>query len=157
AMMCFPASLSMQMGDPRIAQATTIDQMNVAQMDPHGFLRVFRCPSHLTEPGPLYGSALYSINPVTSDISILTWLESQSYIYNEAALGWDDNFNRSRGKLALIHAQSETMLMADGLGGNANRTFYGFSTIYNKIPFGRISLADALSGNGKAGDPENFD
>ena len=95
----------------------------------------------------------------------LAWEESQSYIYNEAALGWDDSFNRSRGQLSKIHSQSQTMILADGAGGETvrmnelgvtlpNNTF---STVYNKVPGGPVTLADALAGNGKAGDPENFD
>jgi len=157
AQMCFPAALSVEMGDTRISQATTIDQMNVAQMDPNGFLRIFRCPCNLPEPGPLYGPALYMVNPATVNGPDIAWLESQSYIYNEAALGWDDSMNRSRGKLARINLQSQTMLMADGLGGNVTRAYYGFSTVYNKVPYGPITLGDALAGNGKAGDPQNFD
>ena len=157
ALMCFPAALSVELGDTRIAQATTIDQMNVAQLDPNGFLRIFRCPCNLPEPGPLYGPALYMVNPATVNGPDIAWLESQSYIYNEAALGWDDGMNRSRGQLSKITSQGQTMLMADGLGGNTTRTYYGFSTVYNKVPYGPITLGDALAGDGMAGDPQNFD
>jgi prepilin-type processing-associated H-X9-DG protein len=157
ALMCFTASLSVELGDTRIYQASTIDQMNVAQMDPNGFLRIFRCPCNLPEPGPLYGPALYMVNPATVNGPDIAWLESQSYIYNEAALGWDDSMNRSRGQLSKINSQSQTMLMADGLGGNPTRTYYGFSTVYNKAPFGPITLGDALAGDAMAGDPQNFD
>ena len=157
ALMCFTASLAGDLGDARIAQATTVDQLNVAQLDPNGFLRIFRCPCNLPEPGPLYGPALYFSSPVTTGGPWIAWLESQSYIYNEAALGWDDSLNRSRGQLSRINSQSQTMIMADGLGGNVTRMFYGFSTVYNKAPNGPITLGDALLGDSMAGDPENFD
>ncbi len=159
ALMCFTASLAKEMGDPRIAQAQSVDDLNTAQLDTYGFMKIFRCPSHLPEPGPLYGPALYFVNPSTANtnLPLLAWMESQSYIYNEAALGWDDTMNRSRGQLDRIKKQSQTMAFADGVGGNVTRIDYGFSTVYNKTPTGPITLADALAGNSKAGDPENFD
>jgi prepilin-type processing-associated H-X9-DG protein/prepilin-type N-terminal cleavage/methylation domain-containing protein len=159
ALMCFTASLSQELGDPRIMQAQSVDDLNAAQLDPRGFLRIFRCPSNLPDPGPLYGPGLYFVNPNTAipGTPLLVWLESQSYIYNEAAVGWDDSMGRARGQLAKIRSQSQTMLLADGLGGNPTRTYYGFSTVYNKTPVGPVTLADALAGNANAGDPENFD
>jgi prepilin-type processing-associated H-X9-DG protein/prepilin-type N-terminal cleavage/methylation domain-containing protein len=160
ALMCFTAALSKDLGDPRIGQAQSIDDLNTAQLDPRGFLKYFRCPSNLPDPGPLYGPCLFFRSPTGGGQSVLlAWLESQSYVYNEAALGWDDTMNRSKGQLARIHSQSQTMVMADGLGGGSSRTPYGytFSTIYNKVPSGPITLADALAGNGKAGDPQSFD
>lgn len=156
ALMCLPAALAAAMGDPRILHANTVDQLNTAQMDPNGFLRIFRCPSHLPDPGPLYGPALYLLQP-NPTLGWLAWLESQSYIYNEAALGWDDGLNRPRGQIARIYKQSQTMMMADGLGGLVTREVYGFSTVYNKAPYGPITLGDALAGDNLAGDPENFD
>ncbi|MGD0140549.1 MAG: prepilin-type N-terminal cleavage/methylation domain-containing protein [Tepidisphaeraceae bacterium] len=157
ALMCFTASLAGELGDPRIEQAASVDDLNVAQLDPHGFVRIFRCPCHLPDPGPLYGPALYFASPATASSPWIAWLESQSYVYNEAALGWDDSMNRARGQLARIRSQSQTMLMADGLGGNITRMYYGFSTVYNKVPYGPVTLADALAGDRLAGDPQNFD
>jgi prepilin-type processing-associated H-X9-DG protein len=57
------------------------------------------------------------------------------------------------------------MLMADGLGGSTNRvtqlglslTNGAFSTVYNKVPTGPVTLADALADNTKAGESLNFD
>jgi prepilin-type processing-associated H-X9-DG protein/prepilin-type N-terminal cleavage/methylation domain-containing protein len=155
ALMCFSASFAADVGDNRIQTAQSINDLNVAQLDPRGFLRIFRCPSHLSDPGPLIGSALFMGNPSTVVGSWLAWLESQSYIYNEAALGWDDQY--ARGQIARIHIPSQTMLLADGFGGNPTRTYYGFSTLFNKTPTGPITLADALSGDNLAGDPQNFD
>jgi prepilin-type processing-associated H-X9-DG protein/prepilin-type N-terminal cleavage/methylation domain-containing protein len=156
-LMCFTASLARDMGDQRIFYAQSVDDLNVAQLDPRGFLRIFRCPSHLPDPGPLYGPALYTASPLTTTGLQITWQESQSYIYNEAALGWDDSLARSRGELAKIRSQSQTMLLADGLGGNPTRGRIGFSTVYNKVRTGAITLRDALLGDSLAGDPENFD
>ncbi len=158
AMMCFTAAMAADLGDPRIMSAQSVDDLNTAQLDPRGFLRIFRCPAHLPDPGPLYGPALYFASPATAATPWLAWLETQSYIYNEAALGWDDNFGRQRGQLSRIRRSSQTMVMADGLGGNANRNlYYGFSTVYNKVAFGPVTLGDALAGNSYAGDPQNFD
>ena len=157
ALMCFTASLARDIGDSRIFDAASVDDLNTAQMDPHGFLRIFRCPSHLPDPGPLYGPALYLGAATTPGVQWLGWLESQSYIYNEAALGWDDSMGRTRGQLSRIGSQSQTMIMADGLGGNVTRLDYGFSTVYNKTTGGPITLADAFLGDAAAGDPQNFD
>ena len=157
ALMCFSASFAADIGDDRILRAQNVDDLNVAQLDPRGFLRLFRCPSHLPEPGPLYGPGLFMGNPATVTGSWLVWLESQSYIYNETALGWDDQYARSRGEIARVRNPAQTMLLADGLGGNATRSFYGFGTIYNKTPIGPVSVADALLGDSLAGDPQNFD
>jgi prepilin-type processing-associated H-X9-DG protein/prepilin-type N-terminal cleavage/methylation domain-containing protein len=157
ALMCFTASLAQDMGDSRIAQAASVDDLNTCQLDPHGFLRIFRCPSHLPDPGPLYGPCLYLGAATNPGVSWLAWLESQSYIYNEAALGWNDSLGRTRGQLARIGSQSQTMLMADGLGGNVTRLDYGFSTVFNKTLGAPVTLADALLGDSAAGDPQNFD
>jgi prepilin-type N-terminal cleavage/methylation domain-containing protein/prepilin-type processing-associated H-X9-DG protein len=165
-LLCFTASFAQDLGDTRIMQAQTVDQLNIAQLDPNGFLRIFRCPCHLPEPGPLYGPLMYLWYPVSSPTGAWqSWNESQSYIYNEAALGWDDSMGRSRGQLSQIHSQSRTMLMADGVGGSTDRvtqlglslTNGAFSTVYNKVPTGPVTLADALADNTKAGESLNFD
>jgi prepilin-type processing-associated H-X9-DG protein len=107
----------------------------------------------------LYGPALFYRSPAGGAGLQLAWLESQSYVYNEAALGWDDSMGRARGQLSRIRWQSQTMMMADGFGGDFTRTNYNyqFSTVYNKVSTGAVTLADALVGNGRAGDPSNFD
>jgi prepilin-type processing-associated H-X9-DG protein/prepilin-type N-terminal cleavage/methylation domain-containing protein len=170
ALMCFTASFASDVGDNRIGLAQSVNDLNIAQADPQGFLRIFRCPSHLPDPGPIGGPALYMGNPTTtygSDNVDIIWEETQSYIYNEAVLGWDDNFGRKRGLITSIRAPSQTMILADGLGGNITRSTdahfstisnqINFSTVYNKVPTGPVTLADALSGDSLAGDPQNFD
>jgi prepilin-type processing-associated H-X9-DG protein/prepilin-type N-terminal cleavage/methylation domain-containing protein len=165
-LLCFTASFAQDLGDPRIMQAQSVDELNVAQLDPRGFLRVFRCPSHLPDPGPLYGPIMYLWYPTPAIGGWQSWNESQSYIYNEAALGWDDSLGRSRGQFSKIRSTSQTMIMADGLGGSDDRVTQlsnvqtgnnCFSTVYNKVASGPVTLADALAGDSKAGDPENFD
>ena len=157
ALMCFTASFAADVGDNRIGLAQSVNDLNVAQLDPKGFLRIFRCFANLPDPGPLYGPGLYMCNPLTATGNYLTWEESQSYIYNEAILGWDDKYARKRGLLSSVRLPAQTMLLADGLGGNADRENVGFSTVYNKIPAGPITLADAYLGDSLAGDPQNFD
>jgi prepilin-type processing-associated H-X9-DG protein len=159
ALMGVAAALSEDLGDPRILRAQSVSDLNAARLDPGGFLKYFRCPENLPDPGPLHGPALYFRNPAGGPGVLLEWTESQSYIFNEAALGWDDTMNRKRGLVSQIALQSQTMVIADGLGAGGGRTSYGytFSTVYNKVPNGPISLADALAGNAKAGDPQSFD
>jgi prepilin-type processing-associated H-X9-DG protein/prepilin-type N-terminal cleavage/methylation domain-containing protein len=158
-LMGFDAALARDLGDPRILAAQNIGDLDAARVDPLGFLKYFRCPANLPDPGPLHGPALYFRSPAGGSGILLAWLESQSYIYNEAALGWDDSMNRKRGQVSKVRLQSQTMVMADGLGGGSSRSLFGytFSTVYNKVPIGPVTLADALAGNGSAGDPQNFD
>lgn len=170
ALMCFTASFASDVGDNRIGLAQSVNDLNIAQADPQGFLRIFRCPSHLPDPGPIGGPGLYMGNPTTTygsgNVDII-WQETQSFIYNEAVLGWDDNFGRKRGLITSIRAPSQTMLLADGLGGDITRSTdahfstisnqINFSTVYNKVPTGPVTLADALTGDSLAGDPQNFD
>ncbi len=109
-----------------------------------------------------------------------------SYIFNEAALGWgqDDgiDYHRGRGKATNIRQASRTMFACDGLPGVADvdsnnnqsaprpdentsqATGEGFATLYNnlKLKNGRlvvlpVTMADAFTGDGAAGDPQSFD
>jgi len=165
--LCFTASFASDLGDPRILNAQTVDDLNTAQVDPRGFLRIFRCPAHMPETGPLWGPLLYLAVPPAMPWQ--SWNESQSYIYNEAALGWNDTLGRTRGQVSRVRLHSQTMIMADGLGGSASRVTalnlpsggeilnMTMSTVYNKVPNGPVTLADALAGNANAGDPQNFD
>ena len=155
-MMSFPTSLASDIGDPSILQAKSLSDIQYAEQDPRSFFRVFLCPGNLMSPGALWGPGTVMSNP-NSDPAWVLWEDDQSYIYNEAALGWDDNYGRLRGQIAKVKDSSQTMLIADGLGGNPTRVFIGFSTVYNKVPTGPVTLADAYSGNANAGDPQNFD
>jgi prepilin-type processing-associated H-X9-DG protein len=52
------------------------------------------------------------------------------------------------------------MMLADGVMGANTRypaSSAGFVTLYNKVPLGPVTMADALAGNNNAGDPQNFD
>jgi prepilin-type N-terminal cleavage/methylation domain-containing protein/prepilin-type processing-associated H-X9-DG protein len=159
----FSASLASELGDQRIDYAMSIEDLNDANSDPRGYLKIFRCPANMFDPGPVHEFTTYCLDPASANIGInpplpiIEWLDSQSYIYNEAALGWNDSMARSRGNLSRIHKQSQTMLMADGVGGDYTRYYCNFTTVYNKTPTPPITLADALAGNANAGDPANFD
>jgi prepilin-type processing-associated H-X9-DG protein len=155
-MMSFPTSLAADIGDPSIVHAQSLTEIQRAEQDPQSFFRIFRCPGHLMDPGALWGPGTVMASAITDPYWII-WQDDQSYIYNEAALGWDDNLGRLRGQIAKVRASSQTMLLADGLGGNPTRWQIGFSTVYNKVSTGGITLADALAGDGLAGDPSNFD
>jgi prepilin-type processing-associated H-X9-DG protein/prepilin-type N-terminal cleavage/methylation domain-containing protein len=147
-LMSWTAALARDLGDPRMVQATSVADLDVVETDPNGFLKHFRCPAHHPDPGALHEFIIYSGGG-------LTWSEGQSYVYNEAEMGWDDALARARGQLSRVRRQSETMLMADGLGGGTSRG--AFSTLYNKVATGAVTVADALAGNANAGDPQNFD
>jgi prepilin-type N-terminal cleavage/methylation domain-containing protein/prepilin-type processing-associated H-X9-DG protein len=139
-----------------------------AETDPNGFIRNFICPSQGSTDGPNPNQSqipmLYLATYQTPMFSSTVWYtESQSYIYNEAVLGWDDTNKRLRGQYTQIHQPSQTMFAADGqMGGIYEGRFpyltgVGMLTLYNMVPNPPVTLADALIGDGKAGDPENFD
>ncbi|HSV15092.1 MAG TPA: prepilin-type N-terminal cleavage/methylation domain-containing protein [Tepidisphaeraceae bacterium] len=160
-LIALPDALAKELGDPRIAGATSLNDLNAVHLDMTGFLKHFRCPSHAAmDPTVLHTEMLYARDPFAPGASrSLTWRATQSYIFNEAAFGWDDNYARARGQLARIRRQSQTMAMADGVLGAPGRFpgAVGFATLYNKLALGPVTLADALAGNAKAGDPQNFD
>jgi prepilin-type N-terminal cleavage/methylation domain-containing protein/prepilin-type processing-associated H-X9-DG protein len=158
ALMSLPASLARDLGDSTLLQSTTFDAIDASQQNPVGYLKHFWCPADMISPGSGYGPALYYAQmPPSASPPWIVWMETQSYIYNEAALGCDDSFNRLRGQLGKVHSPAKTMLMADGQGGTTSRVPFPFPTLYNKVPFGPVTVADALLGNDNAGEPENFD
>ena len=115
---------------------------------------------------------------------VVYYTQGGSYVWNEYVLGWDTTFEppatdhpprepfapvRLRGRAAAVRQPAQTMLVADGLGSigrvGASGTIsgYGILTLYNtgKPVAGRsavpVTMADALAGNGLAGNPANFD
>jgi len=95
----------------------------------------------------------------------VAYYEPQSYIFNEAVLGWADanTSGRLQGKASLIRQSAKTMLISDGLGGTLYSSRYpynlgmGMATLYNISPNPPVTVADALQNDGNAGDPECFD
>jgi prepilin-type processing-associated H-X9-DG protein len=114
---------------------------------------------------------------------VILYSEAQSYIYNEAILGWGEfpltpnPTGRLEGKASLIHQASRTMFACDGLGGAIYSrpdvpAFTGvpFYTIYNAVDpitqnsiSASVTLADAFNqatggaAQPIAGDTANFD
>jgi prepilin-type N-terminal cleavage/methylation domain-containing protein/prepilin-type processing-associated H-X9-DG protein len=137
-----------------------------AETDPNGFIRNFLCPSQASSTSELIQLPMLYIMPVTipgGGRSIIWYTQAQSYIYNEAVLGWDDATKRLRGKYSQIRQPSRTMFAADGLMGTIYESRFpyqpgtGMATLYNMVPNPPITLTDALTGDGKAGDSEAFD
>ena len=129
----------------------TFNAQVAAENDPLGFLRMFYCPSDLSRPEEMtYAYVYYSGG--------YGWYLRQSYVVNEGFLGWNDALNRRRGNVNRIARPSEVFLAMDGRTGGTSRRVgqMSFATIANKTT-GRSTLADALQGNARAGDPENFD
>ncbi len=164
-------ALATEMSYRNVLNVTDNPTQDSAETDPHGFIRHFLCPSQATTVSDLYTTPmLYS---GTFPPGWYVWyIEAQSYIYNEAIVGYDDAFARLRGRAGGVRQASATMFAADGLGGsNTNLRKSSFAiypnglsmaTVYNNTPNPPVTLADALTGrrvNGStlAGDPENFD
>ncbi len=130
----------------------TFNAQVAAENDPEGFLRMFYCPSDLTRPQEMpYAWVYYAAG--------FNWYLRQSYVVNEGFLGWDDSLNRRRGNINQIKRPAEVFLAMDGRPGAPSRRVgnMSFATIVNKTTTGPSTLADALAGNARAGDPQNFD
>jgi prepilin-type processing-associated H-X9-DG protein/prepilin-type N-terminal cleavage/methylation domain-containing protein len=133
--------------------------------DDSSYLRNFFCPaqaSSFTEfvsQTPATISILYyCYNAAVPEVGS-TFAEPQSYVYNEAILGWFDSVNSLRGKSTLIRQPALTMFAADGfhgtLGSEANGL--GIYSLYNDSGKAPITMNDALSNTGLAGDASCFD
>jgi prepilin-type processing-associated H-X9-DG protein/prepilin-type N-terminal cleavage/methylation domain-containing protein len=162
SIMAITGALAKDLGDPRMMSAMSVADLNTASLDNDGFLKHFRCPSQPLDPTIVHTEFMFYRNPAANPAGrAMWWMQTQSYIYNEAALGWDDTYARGRGQISRVARQSsQTMLLADGVRGDPNRVAgagAGFASVYNKTPLGPVTLADALAGNNLAGDSQNFD
>jgi prepilin-type processing-associated H-X9-DG protein/prepilin-type N-terminal cleavage/methylation domain-containing protein len=143
----------------------------VAETDSNGFIRQFLCPAQASSTSELPQSPmLYSAATIASYqgneylLQDVYW-EQQSYNFNEAVLGFGDvNTNhRLCGQLSLIRQPAKTLFAADGLMGSVYDDRYpyaqgnGMATFYNIANNAPVTLADALTGDGLAGDIQNFD
>ena len=148
----FQGAVANALGHPGGLKAYNFDAQVAAENEPDGFLRLFYCPSHISDPQDATYALVYNANGTA-------WYLRQSYILNEAFLGWNDTMARRRGYLARMDRQGEVFLAADGLPGSPARpgSLWPYATLFNKVARGPVTLADAFAGNGRAGDPQNFD
>lgn len=128
------------------------DAQVAAENDPVGFLRMFYCPSDLSRPEEMTYAWVYRAGG-------FGWYLRQSYVVNEGFLGWNDALDRRRGNISRITRPAEVFLAMDGRPGAPARSTggYAWATLINKTASGPVTLADALAGNDRAGDPQNFD
>jgi prepilin-type N-terminal cleavage/methylation domain-containing protein/prepilin-type processing-associated H-X9-DG protein len=160
-------SLASEMSFKSVLNAQSNNAIGIAETDDHGFIKNFLCPSQAGSVSELQQLPMLYICPAQSPwgSSIVWYTEAMSYIYNEAALGWGnlDVYNRGKGKASNIRQSSRTMFVADGLGGSVYESRFPYptgspmATVYNIATNPPVTLADALTGDGLAGDPENFD
>ena len=96
-------SIGGQLGTP--TNGTYVNIM----LDPSNMARYFLCPSQAAAPidiNPVY-MCLYDANCPKSNISGvgaygLSFIEPQSYVFNEYVLGWNDTYGRLRGKATRV-------------------------------------------------------
>jgi prepilin-type processing-associated H-X9-DG protein len=175
SLMPITMSLGLEMSYRAIQNIQSDDQCGTMETDDHGFIRQFLCPSQansvteLTQTPMLYAGTFQTpISPWEAEQYTSIYWEAQSYIFNEAILGWDDSVSRLKGKASLVKQSSKTMFAADGLqGSNYNPRYgsvqlgFGMATLYNISQYPPVTMADAWTSSGlstdKAGDNENFD
>ena len=144
-------------------------------VDSSGLIQNFICPSQGLVPDSAasmtaYQPLLYYVSYVAGTGGTVgsytgSFGENQSYIYNEAVVGWDDPSavtNKLRGKADKVRQPSLTMFAADGLQGNgANGRLPSnlpMSTVYIKTSLRPVTMGDAFNSRaGYAGDKQNFD
>jgi prepilin-type processing-associated H-X9-DG protein/prepilin-type N-terminal cleavage/methylation domain-containing protein len=177
-------SLGSEMGFASLLNATSSVSKQQRE-DPAGLVRNFLCPSQASNIGDVLAEqplepVLYVVHFVGPTYAY-TYIfgTPQSYIFNEAVLGFNDNYGRLRGHASLVRQPAMTMFAADGLGDNGNPSRVeeqgsviparGTYTLFNYFPNGAvtypggaITLADVLNGttfNGTvvAGTPICFD
>ncbi len=131
--------------------------------DPTNFIRNFLCPSQgssivdIANGGP---GALFELYYVSTATETGSYSEPQSYIYNEAVLGYNDSLGRLRGQASRVHQPSLTMFAADGVHGKLSGEVagYGMYTLFNARSIAPVTMGDAFVGNSRvAGDPACFD
>ena len=150
----FQATVAAALGHPGGMDADTFEEQVAAENLPDGYLRLFYCSAHISEPREATYAYVYFAGGSTSTLR-------QSYMVNEGLLGWDDALGRLRGRTRGLRRADQVLLAADGLPSSPGRAVRGrpFGTFANKAKpsAGPVTLADALAGNARAGDPENFD
>ena len=161
-------SLSVYMGFPKQILDST-NTIAVKGMYDHGnFMRNFLCPGQadsfadIAAFDPPTSSAVLHPLDGTND-----YYEPQSYVYNEALLGYEDTYNRLRGRANGVRQPALTMFACDGLCGAPSAEVGGLHTLtlYNLYQRSKpsqpatipITMGDAFLGNGKANDPACFD
>jgi len=149
----FHGAVGAVFGNQRGLDEFTFNAQVAAENDPEGFLRMFYCPSDLMRPEEMTYAWVYYADDGSG------WYLRQSYVVNEAFLGWDDSNNRRRGNINQIKRPAEVMLAMDGRPGGPSRRVgnMSFATVVNNWPTGPVTLANALRPSPRAGDPENFD
>jgi prepilin-type processing-associated H-X9-DG protein len=151
-------TLGTVMGDKRAINSATVGYFGHMIIDGSGYIRNFLCPSQASSVSELPPEIM--IGAAGAPIEVF-WTEQQSYVYNEAVLGYNDALGRLRGLSTQIHQPSKTFFAIDGVGGATDHypgTYITIpmTTIYNKLNNHSATLADALAGT-YAGDPQNFD
>ena len=131
--------------------------------DPANFSRNFLCPSQASSPMEVANNgppALFTLYYSFAGNASSSYNEPQSYIYNEAVLGYNDSLARLRGQASRVHQPALTMFAADGLHGKLSGEVsgYGMYTLFNTRTIAPVTMGDAFVGNARvAGDTACFD
>jgi prepilin-type processing-associated H-X9-DG protein len=166
-------ALGSEMGYKRNLGAMNDTDQAAASADALGVSRHFLCPSQATDVSEMH-QLCFLYGGIDSSDLLLGWTDFSSYVFNEAVLGFDDNYGRLRGQASKVRQPSKTLFACDGLGGStlargitaAFRTInnpppqypppWPFLTFYNNnynFSYAPITLSDALTG--RTGGPGN--
>lgn len=159
-------ALATEMGFTKQVLAASSDaQQARLETDSTGLIRNFLCPSHYSYVSDMPICWLYVGQ--ASNAETIGYTESLSYIFNEAVLGYDDQYGRLRGQVSRIRQPAQTMFAADGVGGSPYSrplnfidynlippAYPGYLTFYNNQATPPITLSDVLTA--RAGGPQHM-
>jgi len=153
-------ALAGEMGYKGVFYATSNSAAVPDMMDGSSYSRNFRCPSQASSPIEVVNgapAAYFLVYYSSSATETGSYSEPQSYIYNEAVLGYNDSLGRLRGQASRVHQPALTMFAADGIHGKFSSEVpgYGMCTLYNNRSLAPVTMGDAYVGNPRVADDPN--
>jgi len=174
-------ALSLELSHRNVLNNSSNSYLDPEETDAQGFIKNFLCPSQGSSIDMYLQLPLLYVASAASDDNGLTvaYTEAMSYDFNEAICGWGDanTTGRLKGKVSLIRQPALTMFACDGLQGSVPEPRVPLSGYWDTLPappsgmaalyniaaspnigsLPPVTMADALTDDGKAGDSDNFD
>jgi prepilin-type processing-associated H-X9-DG protein/prepilin-type N-terminal cleavage/methylation domain-containing protein len=156
-------ALGVQMGFRNVLSADTDAKQAAVETDKQGVMRNFLCPGQAAEVNDLRVASWFYAGTFGNYYG--GYLDTMSYDFNEAVLGYDDTYHRLQGKASLIRQPAMTMFACDGnpcdpYGRPAdswsafnspppgiNQGPYGTPSFFNQSLYAPITMGDILAGN----------
>lgn len=136
-------SIAQYLTKHKILDAQTSEQWEYDEDGAADYMRFFNCPADVGKSSDVE----YSWSYVAGDGNY-GWILRQSYVANEAILGWDDARTRLKGQASKITEPSRTFMAACGPGGSR---FSGSLTSATGASSTRYAMVANARGYGQTG------